>query len=84
MIGRVAFVRRVIADAVVAPLFTLVDKGGERIVFVEENGVAQSRPISIGVIEGDRVQITSGLNPGDHLIVKGHTEVEDGMKVIVK
>ena len=84
MIGRVAFVRRVIADAVVAPLFTLVDKGGERLVFVEENGVAQSRTISIGVIEGDRVQIINGLNPGDHLIVKGHTEVEDGMKVIVK
>jgi len=84
MIGRVAFVRRVIADAVAAPLFTLVDKGGERIVFVEKNGVAESRTISIGVIEGDRVQVTTGLNPGDHLIVKGHTEVEDGMKVIVK
>jgi membrane fusion protein (multidrug efflux system) len=84
MIGRVAFVRRVISDAVVAPLFTLVDKGGERIVFVEKDGVAESRTISIGVIEGDRVQITSGLNAGDHLIVKGQTEVEDGMKVIVK
>jgi membrane fusion protein (multidrug efflux system) len=84
MIGRVAFVRRVIADAVAAPLFTLVDKGGERIVFVEKDGVAESRTISIGVIEGDRVQITRGLNAGDHLIVKGQTEVEDGMKVIVK
>ena len=84
MIGRVAFVRRVVADAVAVPLFALVDKGGERIVFVEKDGVAQSRTISIGVIEGDRVQVTGGLNPGDHLIVKGHTEVEDGMKVIVK
>ena len=84
MIGRVAFVRRLIADAVAVPLFTLVDKGGERIVFVEKDGVAQSRTISIGVIEGDRVQVTGGLSPGDHLIVKGHTEVEDGMKVIVK
>jgi len=84
MIGRVAFVRRAIADAVVAPLFALVDKGGERIVFVEKDGVAESRTISIGVIEADRVQITSGLTAGDHLIVKGHTEVEDGMKVIVR
>jgi membrane fusion protein (multidrug efflux system) len=84
MIGRVAFVRRAIANAVAAPLFALVDKGGERIVFVEKDGVAESRTISIGVIEGDRVQITSGLKVGDHLIVKGHTEVEDGMKVIVK
>jgi membrane fusion protein (multidrug efflux system) len=84
MIGRVAFVRRQISDAVAAPLFAIVDKGGERIVFVEKDGVAESRVISIGVIEADQVQITSGLNVGDHLIVKGHTEVEDGMKVIVK
>jgi len=84
MIGRVAFVRQVIADALVAPLFALVDKGGERLLFVEENGLAQSRTVSIGVIEGDRVQITGGLKPGDRLIVKGHTEVEDGMKVSVQ
>ena len=84
MIGRVVFVRRMIPDAVAAPLFAIVDKGGERIVFVEKEGVAESRVISIGVIEGDRVEITSGLDIGDHLIVKGQTEVEDGMRVIVK
>ena len=84
MIGRVAFVRRVLTDALVAPLFALVDKGGERLVYVEENGLAQSRTVSIGVIQGDLVQITSGLKSGDHLIVKGHTEVEDGMKVSVQ
>ena len=84
MIGRVAFVRREIADAIAAPLFAIVDKGGERIVYVEKDGVAESRVISIGVIEADRVQITSGLSLGDHLIVRGHTEVEDGMQVIVK
>jgi len=81
MIGRVAFVRRTIAEAVAVPLFAIVDKGGERMVFLEKDGLAESRTISIGVIEGDRVQVTSGLNVGDHLIVKGHTEVEDGMKV---
>jgi membrane fusion protein (multidrug efflux system) len=84
MIGRVVFVRQVIPDAVTVPLFAIVDKGGERIVFIEKDGVAESRTISVGVIEGDRVQITSGLEVGDHLIVKGHTEVEDGMKVSVK
>jgi membrane fusion protein (multidrug efflux system) len=84
MIGRVVFVRRIIPDAIAAPLFSIVDKGGERIVFVEEDGIAQSRTISIGVIEGDRIQITSGLEAGDHLIVKGHTEVEDGMKVMAQ
>ncbi|MBW1802210.1 MAG: efflux transporter periplasmic adaptor subunit, partial [Deltaproteobacteria bacterium] len=81
MIVRVAFLRRVIPDALVAPLFAIVDKGGERLLFVEKDGVAHARTVSIGVIEGDRVQITKGLDPGDHLIVTGQTEVEEGMKV---
>jgi membrane fusion protein (multidrug efflux system) len=84
MIARVAFLRRVIPEAIAAPLFALVDKGGERILYVEENGVAQSRNIAIGVIEGDRVQITEGLRAGDRLIVKGQSEVEDGMRVVVQ
>jgi membrane fusion protein, multidrug efflux system len=84
MIARVAFLRRLIPDALAAPLFALIDKGGERIVFVEEDGVAHARTVSIGVIEGDRVQITAGLEPGDRLIVTGQRDVEEGMKVQVR
>jgi membrane fusion protein (multidrug efflux system) len=84
MIARVAFLRRIIPDALAAPLFALVDKGGERMVFVEKDGVAHARTVSIGVIEGDRVQITNGLEAGERLIVKGQTEVEEGIRVLVK
>jgi membrane fusion protein (multidrug efflux system) len=84
MIARTAFLRRVIPNALVAPLFALVDKGGERILFVEKDGVAHARTVSIGVIEGDRVQITNGLKVGDRLIVKGQTEVEEGIRVQVQ
>jgi membrane fusion protein (multidrug efflux system) len=84
MIARAAFLRRLIENAVTAPLFTVQDKGGERIVFVELNGVAQARSVELGVIEGDRVQVLSGLTAGDRLIVAGHTEVEDGTKVNVR
>jgi membrane fusion protein (multidrug efflux system) len=84
MIARVAFLRRIIPDALAAPLFSIVDKGGERILFVEKDGIAHARPISIGVIEGDKIQITKGLEPGDHLIVVGQKEVEEGMKVQVQ
>ncbi len=84
MIARVAFLRRVIADALAAPLFSIVDKGGERILFVEKEGIAHARTVSIGVIEGDKIQITQGLQPGDNLIVVGQKEVEEGMRVQVK
>jgi membrane fusion protein (multidrug efflux system) len=84
MIVRVAFLRRIIPDALVVPLFALVDKGGERIIFVEKDGIAYARTVSIGIIEGDRIQITEGLEIGDHVIVNGQTEVEEGMRVQVQ
>jgi membrane fusion protein (multidrug efflux system) len=84
MIARVAFLRRVIPDALAVPLFALVDKGGERVLYVEKDGVVHARSVSIGVIEGDRVQITDGLQAGDRLIVAGQTEVEEGMRVVVE
>jgi len=84
MIARVAFLRRVIPDALSAPIFALVDKGGERILFVEKDGVVSARTVSLGVIEGDSIQITEGLQPGDRLIVVGQKDVEEGMRVQVK
>lgn len=81
MITRLAFLRRIIPDAISAPLFALVDKGGERILYVEKDGVAHSRTATLGVIDGERIQITKGLDPGDRLIVAGQTQVEEGMKV---
>jgi membrane fusion protein, multidrug efflux system len=84
MIARGAFLRRLIEGAVTAPLFTVQDKGGERVVFVEQDGVAQARTVQLGIIEGDRVQVLEGLAAGDRLIVAGHAEVEDGTQVNVR
>jgi len=84
MIARGAFLRRLIENAVTAPLFTVQDKGGERIVFVEQDGQAVARTVELGVIEGDRVQVLEGLEPGDRIIIAGHREVEDGTKVNVR
>jgi membrane fusion protein (multidrug efflux system) len=84
MIARCAFLRRTIEQALSVPLFSILDKGGERVIFVEEDGVAHSRTVQIGVIEGDKVQITQGIKPGENLIVKGHHNVEEGTKVVVQ
>jgi membrane fusion protein (multidrug efflux system) len=84
MIARGAFLRRLIENAVTAPLFTVQDKGGERVVFVEQDGLAAARTVELGVIEADRVQVLEGLEPGDRIIIAGHREVEDGTKVNVR
>ncbi len=84
MIARAAFLRRAIEGAITAPLFSVVDKGGERVVFVEVDGKAQARTVSLGVLEQERVQLTDGVKLGENLIVSGQTEVEDGMRVQVQ
>ncbi len=81
MLARASFQRRSIPEALIAPLFAVLDKGGERIVFVVEDGVAHARTVSIGVISDEYVQITDGLKVGDKLIITGQTEVEEGTTV---
>lgn len=81
MLARVSLERRSIANAITAPLYAIINQGGERLLYVAENGVARARTIEIGVIEDDRAQVTKGLKAGDKLIVTGQTMVEDGTKV---
>jgi membrane fusion protein (multidrug efflux system) len=81
MLARVRLERQVVENAVSAPLYAIVDKGGERMLFVEENGVARARNIVFGIIAGDRVQILKGLSLGEKLIVSGQNTVEEGVPV---
>jgi membrane fusion protein (multidrug efflux system) len=84
MIAHVAFLRRLVPGALVAPIFAVMDRGGERILFVEKDGIAHARTVSIGIIDGKRVQIVKGLKPGDNLIVSGQHELEEGMRVTLQ
>ncbi len=83
MLARVSMSRQVIDNAVTAPLHAIIDKGGEKLLFVAENEIAKARTVTFGVISGSRIQILSGLRLGDALIVSGQTEVEEGVAVKV-
>lgn len=84
MLARASFVRRNIEGAVAVPLSSIQDRGGERVIYVEDQGVAHSRTVRVGVIQGGLVQIVEGLAPGENLIVAGQAEVEEGVKVSVQ
>ncbi|NIO05850.1 MAG: efflux RND transporter periplasmic adaptor subunit [Proteobacteria bacterium] len=84
MIGRITIVKRTFPNAIAIPLFSIVDRGDRKIVFVEDQGVARERIVALGVIENSRIQILTGLSPGDHLIVKGHRDLSDGDKVLAQ
>ncbi|TPG14312.1 efflux RND transporter periplasmic adaptor subunit [Sphingomonas oligophenolica] len=70
--------------AVTIPYAALLDDGGQPYVYVVTSGVAHRHNVSPGATEGDRVAITQGVKPGDHVVVEGGTAVDDGMKVRTK
>jgi membrane fusion protein (multidrug efflux system) len=51
------------------------------VVYVEEDGKARRRTVTIGGRNDGRVEVLSGLKVGDHLIISGYQNVFDGQKV---
>lgn len=81
MIVRVGLNRRNLPQVIAVPLFAVVDRGGARFVFVEEDGQAVLRPVQIGAVLGERVVIQAGLAHGERLIVQGQHLLSDGVRV---
>jgi len=83
MIVRIEAQRRMLVGAVAVPLYAVIDNEGRKVVFVENQGKAQLRPVEIGRVVGDEVVIRNGLAPGERLIVKGQQLLSDGATVTV-
>lgn len=59
-------------EAVTVPVDAVVDSGLRRTVFVEiAEGVFEPRSIETGWRTGSRVEVVSGLEPGDRIVVSG-------------
>ncbi|SHJ70538.1 membrane fusion protein, multidrug efflux system [Malonomonas rubra DSM 5091] len=84
MIVRARFVRQQLSQVVSAPLFAVLDRDGEKLVFVEENGIAKRQNVETGSSVDQRIVIRSGLEPGQRLIVKGQQLLIDGAKVALQ
>jgi membrane fusion protein, multidrug efflux system len=84
MIARVSLVRDVYPESLVIPLFASMLLDESRYVFVEQGSVAALRPIQAGLIQGSTMQVTEGLEPGEHLIVVGQYDARDGEPVNVQ
>jgi HlyD family secretion protein len=61
----------------------LRDNPAEPIVVVAVGGVVQRRPVVIGLVDGENIEILSGLKPGELIITQGHSSLRDGTPVSV-
>lgn len=81
----VSIIAETIQNTLVVPVTALLnsDEGGQKIMIVQGN-TARERKVSVGVRQGDRVQILSGIQPGDQVITSGGLGLDDKAKVIVQ
>ena len=68
--------------ALLVPARALVERGQLTGVYVvDERSVARLRLVTAGQRRGDRVEILSGLNPGERVVTEGVERVTDGGRV---
>jgi len=83
MFIRADVVKQRIDNTLAVPFYSVISRNDQQFVFVEENGLAQKRPVKLGIMEKWMVQVTDGLKPGDRVLVEGHRDVENHQQVNV-
>jgi membrane fusion protein (multidrug efflux system) len=84
MIVRCRISRRTLSDVVMIPLASVIPLENGRVVYVVEEGKAQRREVTLGMIRGTEVQILQGLDANDLLIVTGQRLVGPGQQVNIQ
>ncbi len=71
-------------NAITVPSTAIVEQYGKPFTFVIVENVAQRRAVTLGKRSGDHVVITSGLETGEMLVIKGQWSIKDGAPVEIK
>jgi membrane fusion protein (multidrug efflux system) len=54
---------------------------GQETVYVINGDVAEQRPVTTGLFEPERIEIVSGLEVGETVVIAGQRDLIDGAKV---
>jgi HlyD family secretion protein len=75
-----------IQDTILVPASALLnsDEGGEKVMVVGKDSLARERKVTVGIREGNRVQILGGVTEGEKVITSGGLGLDDKAKVTVK
>ncbi len=80
---RAALLRQRFPNSIAVPIFSILSLENQRFAVIENDGHAHIRPIEVGILQGNTVQVTQGLTAGERLIVVGHRDLRDGDPVTV-
>ena len=57
---------------------------GTFVYLIKDDSTVTVRPVKLGVTDGDRVEVLSGVQPGDRIVIDGADKLREGAKVIVR
>lgn len=72
-------------EVTVIPLNALVNRNGQQGIFVAdvENKKAYFKPVKVGIVEGERVEILEPSSISGYVVTLGHHLLEDGTTIIL-
>jgi HlyD family secretion protein len=68
-------------EALIVPLSAVAYDGANAFVQVVADDKVSSRPITVGLIDGRRAEVTDGLTRDESVVVKAGTFLRDGDKI---
>jgi multidrug efflux system membrane fusion protein len=57
---------------------------GTFVYLVKDDSTVTVRPVKLGITDGDHVEVLSGVEPGDRIVIDGADKLREGAKVIVR
>jgi membrane fusion protein, multidrug efflux system len=57
---------------------------GTFVYLINAENTVSVRPVQLGVTDGDRVEVRSGLAPGDRIVIDGADKLREGAKVNIR
>ena len=71
-------------STIVIPKNIVRTERNRRIVFVVDQGIARAKNIRLGLEEKNNVEVLSGLDKDDQLVIRGYETLRDGSKVKIQ
>ena len=63
------------------PIDAIDQENGGTAVFVVSNGRAERRTVSVGISDGQHVEITAGVQQGEVVVIESETALFEGARV---
>jgi len=84
--ARVSIIAETIQNTLVVPASALLngDEGRQKVMVVSKDSVAHERTVAVGVRQGNRVQVLSGVQAGEQVVTSGGLGLEDKAKVTIQ